>query len=50
MKKPKRVTLLEDVLIDFLEVKGILTKSHSGGASAHRKTDAAIQRNCCKGE
>jgi len=29
MKKPiKRVTLLEDVLIDFLEVKGILTKLH----------------------
>ena len=26
MKKPKRVTLLEDVLSDFLEVEGILTK------------------------
>jgi hypothetical protein len=26
MKKPKRVTLLEDVLSDFLEIKGILTK------------------------
>ena len=25
MKKPKRVTLLEDVLSDFLQVEGILT-------------------------
>jgi len=52
MKKPiKRVNLIEDVLSDFPQVEGILTKLQIlGGASAHRKTDAAIQRNCCKGE
>jgi hypothetical protein len=52
MKKPiTRVTLLEDVLSDFLQVEGILTKLQIlGGASAHRKTDAVIQSNCSKGE
>jgi hypothetical protein len=49
MKRPvKRVSLLVDVLNDFLQVEGILLKVELNNSVACRKADAAIQRDSWK--